>query len=188
VITPQGENDVTTDNLRIAQFLFLLLDNEEIRNVLDIVTSKVVLILGRFTPERKAVLDALRTALRRQYWVPVVLDFERPSNRNLTETISTLAHLARFVIADLADAKSIPQELQRIVPDLPSLPVQPIILVSQYEYGMFRDFRDYPWVLAPYRYGSTEELLGSLHDRVVGPASIKAAEIAERRRLFRDGA
>jgi hypothetical protein len=187
VITPQGENDVTADNVRIAQFLYLLLDNEEIRNVLDIVTSKVVLILGRFTPERKVVLDALRTELRCQHWVPVLFDFERPSSRNLTETISTLAHLARFVIADITDAKSIPQELQRIVPDLPSLPVQPIILGSQYEYGMFGDFGDYPWVLPPYRYESTEELLRCLQDRVVTPASVKAAEIAERRRRFRDG-
>jgi hypothetical protein len=184
VITPQGENDIVTDNLRIAQFLYLLLDNQEIRDVIDVVTSKVVLVLGRFTPERKEVLNRLRSELRQQNWVPVVFDFDRPSNRNLTETISTLAHMARFVIADITDAKSIPQELQRIVPDLPSLPVQPIILASQYEYGTFPDFRDYPWVLAPYRYESTSELMSSLCERVVTPAATKAAEIAERRRHF----
>ena len=184
VITPQGETDIVTDNLRIAQFLYLLLDNQEIRDVVDVVTSKVVLILGRFTPERKELLDGLRSELRRLNWVPVLFDFDRPSNRNLTETISTLAHLARFVIADITDAKSIPQELQRIVPDLPSLPVQPILLASQDEYGMFADFGDYPWVLPPYRYDSTGELLSSLCERVVTPAAAKAAEIAERRRHF----
>ena len=184
VITPEGESDVLTDNLRIAQFLYLLLDNHEIRDVLDVVTSKVVLILGRFTAERKQVLDALRSELRSQDWVPVLFDFERPTSRNLTETISTLAHLARFVIADITDAKSIPQELQRIVPDLPSLPVQPIILAGQYEYAMFGDFCDYPWVLAPYRYQSSKELLTSLKDRVVGPAVSKAEEIAQRRKQF----
>src|SRR6476619_5390099 len=106
VITPQGENDIVTDNLRIAQFLYLLLGNQEIRDVIDMVTSKVVLILGRFTPERKVVLNALRSELRQGNWIPVVFDFERPSNRNLTETISTLAHMARFVIADITEAKS----------------------------------------------------------------------------------
>ena len=184
VITPRGENDVVTDDLRVAQFLYLLLGNEQIRDVIDIVTSKVVLILGRFTPERKPILNALRSELRNQNWVPVVFDFERPLNRNLTETISTLAHMARFVIADITEAKSIPQELQRIVPDLPSLPVQPIILSSTYEHGMFSDFRDFPWVLAPYRYDSMEELMASLHQRWSVPQPAKAAEIIELRKQF----
>ena len=182
VITPTGEGAVVTDDLRIAQFLYLLLGNQEIRNVIDMVTSKVVLILGRFTSERKAVLHALQTELRQRHWVPVVCDFERPSNRNLTETVSTLAHLARFVIADITDAKSIPQELQRIVPGLPSLTIQPIILSASYEYGMFADFLDYPWVLPLYRYDSIDQLLASLVERVIHPADAKAVEIIERRR------
>jgi hypothetical protein len=45
-------------------FVYLLLDKERIRNIIDTITGKVVLILGRFTDERKAVLDALRDELR----------------------------------------------------------------------------------------------------------------------------
>jgi len=90
--------------------------------------------------------------------------------------------MSRFVIADITDAKSIPQELQAIVPNLPSLPVQPIILESEYEYAMFRDFLGYPWVLLPYRYRDRESLIATLADSVIGPAEAKAEEIAERRR------
>jgi hypothetical protein len=113
-----------------------------------------------------------------------LFDFDKPSSRTLTETVSTLAHLSRFVIADITDAKSIPQELQRIVPDLPSLPVQPLILSSEYEYSMFQDFLDYPWVLAPYRYDSPENLLASLEERVIAPAAAKAEETEERRKAI----
>jgi hypothetical protein len=184
IITRGDEPTITVDDLEVAQFIYLLLKNERIRDVLDTITSKVVLILGRFTPERKVVLDALREELRSHNFTPIVFDFDKPASRNLTETVSTLAHMARFVIADLTDAKSIPQELQRIVPDLPSLPVQPVILDSQYEYAMFKDFLDYPWVLLPYRYTDSKSLVSSLEANVIGPAVARSAEIQERRRLI----
>jgi hypothetical protein len=172
------------DNLEVAQFVYLLLNNQKIRDVINTITSKAVLILGRFTEERKAVLDALRQELRKQGFLPILFDFDGPSSRNLTETVSTLAHVARFVIADITDAKSIPQELQRIVPDLPSVPVQPVILSSQDEYGMFKDFRDYHWVLPPCRYDSLEGLLAVLEEKVIVPAIRKAEEIEERRKAL----
>jgi hypothetical protein len=104
------------------------LNNERIRDVINTITSKVVLILGRFTDEKKAVLDAIREELRHHDYLPVLFDFEKLASRDITETVSTLAHMARFVIADITDAKSIPQELMKIVPDLPSVAVQPLLL------------------------------------------------------------
>jgi pentapeptide repeat protein len=58
VITPDNEPTVTVDNIEVAQFIYLMLNNQKVRDVIDTITSKAVLILGRFTDERKAVLDA----------------------------------------------------------------------------------------------------------------------------------
>jgi uncharacterized protein YjbI with pentapeptide repeats len=178
VITPRKEPTITVDNLQIAQFIYLLLNKKEIRAVIDTITSKVVLILGRFTPERKAVLDSLRDELRKRNYLPVLFDFDKPASRNLTETVSTLAHMARFVIADITDVRSIPQELMAIVPHLPSVPVQPLLLASDKEYGMFLDFRAYPWVLEPFVYDDQEMLLASFNEKVITPAEEKVQKHA----------
>jgi Pentapeptide repeats (8 copies) len=177
VITREGEPRVTVDNLDVAQFIYLLLDNERIRNIIDTITTKVVLILGRFTPGRKRILDQLRIALRSHNYLSVVFDFEAPASRSLTDTVSTLAHISKFVIADITEAKSIPQELQRIVPNLPSVPVQPLLESSDREYGMFGDFRLYPWVLPVFTYSSEKHLLASLKKHVIDPAEKKVHEL-----------
>lgn len=169
IITPHNEPQITVDNLEIAQFLYLLLKNSKIRNVIDAVASKVVLILGRFSADRKPVLDALQEALRLRNYVPVLFDFDTPASRNVTETVRTLAHLAKFVLADITDAKSIPQELANIVPSLPSVPIQPIMLEGRQEYGMFNDFRDYPWVLQLFEYRDEAHLLTSLSTQILTP-------------------
>jgi hypothetical protein len=92
IITPPDEPEITTDNLEVAQFIYLLLDNEKIRDVIDTITSKVVLILGRFTDERKVVLDALREELRKRNYMPVVFDFDKPASKDLTGTVQTLVN------------------------------------------------------------------------------------------------
>lgn len=78
---------------------------------IDTVTSKVVLILGRFSGERKRALESIRDSLRHIGYAPVMFDFQPSHHRDLTETIQILASMAKFVVADLTDAKSIPQEL-----------------------------------------------------------------------------
>jgi uncharacterized protein YjbI with pentapeptide repeats len=116
VITEAPEPEITVDNIEVAQFIYLLLHNEGIRNIIDTVTSKAVLILGRFTDERKVVLDALREELRKRDYLPILFDFAVPATRDITETVSLLARMARFIIADLTDPTSIPKELEAIVP------------------------------------------------------------------------
>jgi uncharacterized protein YjbI with pentapeptide repeats len=178
IISDDDEPIITVDNLKVAQFIHLLLDNREIRQVIDTITSKVVLILGRFTPERKALLDAVREALRHHDYLPILFDFQGPASRGYTETVSTLARMARFVIADLTDATEVRFELGTVVSELPSVPVQPLILAHQEVPVSIRDLRrSYPWVLKPFRYKDPSHAIASLPEKVLGPAEAKVAKI-----------
>lgn len=176
-----GGPDLTVDNLEVAQFVYLLLANSRMRNIIDTITSKVVLILGRFTAERKTVLDAIREELRKYNYLPVLFDFEQPRNRDLAETVSTLAHIARFVIADLSEPRSIPQELMNTVPHLPSVPVQPLLLAEETEWGLYQHLASYPWVLPIVRYRDLPTLIAQLKDDVIDPAEAKARELVGKR-------
>jgi hypothetical protein len=176
VITPENEPEITVDNIEVAQFIYLMLNNQKVRDVIDTITSKAVLILGRFTDERKAVLDALREELRKRNYLPILFDFAVPATRDITETVSLLARMARFIIADLTDPSSIPQELQAIVPDL-AVPVQPLLEGSSRPYAMFKDYRKYDWVLPVYRYEGLETLLATLAEKVIAPAEGKVKDL-----------
>ncbi len=191
MITPPNEPIITVDNLKVAQFIYLLLNNKEVREIIDTVTAKVVLILGRFTPERKAILDALRGELRKQNYTPVVFDFDPPDSRDRTETVSTLAHLARFIIVDLTDPSSTPYEVATIIPQT-VVPVQPLLLqeplmigreaVERHEFALFEDLRRrHRWVLPTVRYQDTTTLLTSLKEQVIDPAEQKVKELAEQK-------
>jgi uncharacterized protein YjbI with pentapeptide repeats len=186
IITRWDQPQITVDNLEVAQFIYLLLNNERIRHVIDTITSKVVLILGRFSEERKPVLDALREELRQRDYLPVLFDFDVPANRDITETVSLLARMARFIVADLTDPSSLPKELEAIVPDL-AVPVQPLLEIESRPYAMFKDYWKYDWVLPIHRYEGLESLLASMVEKVIAPAEAKARALEERRRTIEAG-
>jgi uncharacterized protein YjbI with pentapeptide repeats len=188
VITPEKAPAVTVDNIEVAQFIYLMLKNEKVRDAIDTITSKAVLILGRFTDERKAVLDALREELRMRNYLPILFDFDKPRSRDTDETITLLARMARFIIADVTDAKAVLQELRGIVPDLPSVPVQSIILATQEEPGMFDHYRNMSSFLKPvHRYADQEQLLADLSDKVILPAEQKVQELRDNFEIKVDG-
>ncbi|MEO0874479.1 MAG: pentapeptide repeat-containing protein, partial [Bacteroidota bacterium] len=181
IITDQREKNpiVTVDDLEVAQFIHLMINNKKVRNVIDTITSKAVLILGRFYEERKAVLDAIRNKLQTMDYVPIIFDFEPSANRNLTETVRLLANMSKFVIADITDPSSVPQELTSIIPDLKSLPVKPILWkekdpfsnpteeVFKKPYAMFQDWVREEHVLNVFLYDDKEHMIASLQTEVV---------------------
>ena len=191
IITLPGAPTITVDDLEVAQFIYLLLNNKKLRDVIDTITSKVVLILGRFTLERKTILDALREELRKYNYLPIVFDFDKPASRDLTETVITLAHLSRFIIVDLTDPSSAPHEVatvipQCVVPVQPLLSLQPLIVdekeVERREYAMFQDLRRrYSWVLPTFRYQDTADVLASLKEKIIDPAELKVKELVQQK-------
>lgn len=81
------------------------------------------------------------------------------------------------MIADLTDAKSIPQELAVIVPTLYSVAVQPLIQENDVEYAMYEHWQRAQTVLDTYRYTDMESLIANLKEHVIDPAERKANEL-----------
>jgi len=178
IITHPGQPVITVDNIRVGQFIYLILNNAEIRNVINTLTSKSVLVLGRFAiPERKAILNSLKDKLREYNLLPIVFDFDRPTDKDFTETIKTLAGLSYFVIADVTNPKSSPLELQATIPDY-QIPFVPIIQEGENPFAMIVDLqKKYNWVLNTVSYDSQETLMKVLKPLIIDPAMKKRQEL-----------
>lgn len=175
------ESTIIVGDIETAQFVYLMLNNQKISSAIDSLTSKIVLILGRFTPERKAVLDEIREALRRQNYVPVLFDFRQPDNLNITDTVRLLAQMSLFVIADVTDPSSSPFELQNVY-EATNVPVQTIVLEPHEPFSMFWDLRtrNRDRFLSPFSYGGTPHLLENLEEKVIAPSLAAARALKQR--------
>lgn len=175
---------ITVDNVEVAQFIYLLVDNKKIRDVINTLTSKTVLILGRFTGEgRKEVLDALRDKLRKYNLLPIVFDFERPTDRDYTETVQTLAGLSLFAIVDVTNPKSTPLEMEATVKQF-KIPYVPIIDLGadKHPFTMMTDLqKNFHWVLPTFGYNSKEELLENIEQAIISRALEKYNDLRKQK-------
>jgi hypothetical protein len=182
VVTEEGKPEITVDNIEVAQFVDLLLRSEKIRDVIDTVGRKGVLLLGRFTRGRIVVLDRLRGELRKRGYLPIVFNFDKPEAKGFAETVRVLAGLAHFVIADVTNPKSAPLELQATVPDI-MVPFQPIIEEGQEPFAMLTDLwiKHRDWVFEPLHYSSLDELVAALDEEIIKPAEVRFDELVTRK-------
>jgi uncharacterized protein YjbI with pentapeptide repeats len=168
----EDKSPVRVDDIEIAQFVHLLLDHRKLRKAIDAVAERGVLILGRFSDGGLEVLEALAARLREMDYLPIIFDFDRPSDRNYTETVMTLAGLSRFVVADLSGA-SVPQELHATVPHF-KIPFVPILRAGTKSYATFVDILEYPWVIQPpVEFEDKEQLKEIAKAQIVAPAETK---------------
>jgi hypothetical protein len=181
VITPPNQPRLTTDDLEVAQFIYLLLHNDKIRRVIDTVGKKGVLLLGRFTEGRIVVLERLCEELRKRDYIPIVFNFDKPETKDFTETVRLLAGLSKFVIADITNPKSLPLELQATVPEI-MVPFQPIIEKGEKPFAMLKDLqRKHDWVFKTLRYSSLDRLIETMGDKIINPAEAKFKQLVARR-------
>jgi uncharacterized protein YjbI with pentapeptide repeats len=137
IVTGPGDPIVQVDSIELAQFIYLLLKNDKLRDIINSVAERAVLLLGRFGGGGLDVLRAMAAELRRGKYLPMIFDFKRPRDRNYTETIKTLVGLSRFVIVDLS-GPSVPQELYATIPHF-KIPFVPIVEEGRPVYAMFAD-------------------------------------------------
>ena len=180
------EYDLHLDDLGMAQFLYFILNNKNLFNVFNAVNSSVVLILGRFKKDRIGTLNKIRDKLKkkstnnRKKYIPILFDFKKPKDSDYSEVITVLAGISRFIIADLTNPSSIPQELQAIVGRF-QRPVIPIIQIpkksSRKPFGMFADYYKYGWVHNVIKY-STTGILFRHFDKLIAEAEKFRGRIA----------
>jgi hypothetical protein len=175
IVNWSDQPPIEVDEIEVAQLVHLLIRHEKLRDVLNTIMKRGVLILGPFKHGGVERLHEIGSVLRSLRYRPIVFDFERPECRSLRETVKTLFGLSRFVIADLS-GPSVPAELEATVSDF-RVPVVPIMQKGKHPYGTFRDLLENDWVLGPIiEFGDTAELIGLLPSRVIEPAERRAKD------------
>lgn len=173
IATARGE-PVVVDFLEAAQFVPLL-SSERLGHALDCIAPKVVLILGRFSRDRKPVLDALRAALTARGWVALVFDF--PAPKGITQTFKVLASLVGWVIADVTEATEVRREITHFAEQHRAVPIRPILQGRRAEWFGLDELRDEGAnVAATFRYRDTPHLLASLDEALVKPTQDALAQ------------
>lgn len=170
---------VHVHNLETSHF-HSIVGNVGYSHLIDEMCEKCVLLLGRFTGENSETVRRLKDALHAEELLPIVFDFEGPKSRNLTETVCILAHMSKFVVADITDQKSVGHELQSIIPRL-AVPVVPIIRGDAPVFALFYDYATADSVLDLVRFASLDALSLMIKDRIVEPARSRCKQIEEKR-------
>jgi len=169
------------NDIRLAQFHDIVDEAGSVGKLLAATTRRVVLILGRFLPRQKRVLEALAEALRARGKIAVIFDFPSPDNREISDTVRFIAGMAQFIVVDMTKASSVPLELQATIPEL-MIPVVPIVQSGHPIFSMFADLqRRYFWIQRPVSYESVKQLVAHVDEAIIIPAQEAEREIKERR-------
>jgi uncharacterized protein YjbI with pentapeptide repeats len=115
VIYKHNQHTLKTDNIELAQFIYMLLNNAKNKSIIDTMKTKIVLLLGSFDQESMVVIEAIKSEIRNRGFLPLLFSFEGPESQELMETVRTMALLSHFVIIDLSIPAGQLHELARMV-------------------------------------------------------------------------
>jgi uncharacterized protein YjbI with pentapeptide repeats len=167
----QGKVPLMVDDIELAQFVYYLTNHKKMRDALNILNDKGVLLLGRFKDGGLERLYSIRERLRSKGYMSMIFDFARPDNLSLTETVVTMAGLSKFIVADLSGS-SVPAELQSVLSQIK----KPILAFGN-PYAVFPDVADQTNVLAIE--GDDSKLLDRLEDKLPDLERLHAERIVE---------
>ncbi len=122
-IIKEGRIPMMVDDIELAQFIYYLTNHKRLRDTINVMNSRSVLLLGRFKDGGLDRLYQIREWLLSQNYLPMIFDFERPGSMDLVEVIVTMGGLSKFIIADLS-GPFVNTELTEIS----SLYLKPVIL------------------------------------------------------------
>lgn len=132
----RGEVPLMVPNIELAQFVHYLSNHKKVRDTLNVLNDRGVLLLGRFKDGGLERLYAMREWFQERGYMAMIFDFERPHNLSLTETVVTMAGLSKFIVVDLSGA-SVPAELQAILTQVK----KPVLAFGSF-YALFPDLAD----------------------------------------------
>jgi len=170
ISAPDEDYFITVDNFQVAQFLQLLLYNQDLACLARVSIEKLVLVPGYFPIGMENGLEAITRTLRQENYLPVVFQCSLPLPPTWERHLSLLASLARFLIVDVTFSKSVPQQIEHVIAHFPSLPIQPVLHVGWKKEDVLDPLKHSPSILQTYRYSSPEELAAHMKERVIEPA------------------
>lgn len=161
-IIAEGRIPMMVDDIELAQFIYYLTNHKKLRETINVMNSRSVLLLGRFKDGGLDRLYKIREWLLSRNYLPMIFDFERPDSMDLVEVITTMGGLSKFIIADFS-GPFVNTELLNIS----SIYLKPIILFHSDQTDLpASSWRDNAYLhIFPYP-GNEEELLPMLAGKV----------------------
>lgn len=155
---------VTFDELEALPFVDAILRNAALDGVVDKIDSKVVLILGRFTGDRRDLLASFREELRQRGYMPIVIDFGVIPPDDVDATVLRLSRLARYVIADISESIVLPYQTKNFTVNQRPVPLAMFVAEGTQlcDDVLFEGLKRFPSVLGRQDYSDHEEACSKL--------------------------
>jgi|GEM_PF-1482060 len=155
---------ITLDDLKAVPFIESVLRNAVLDDVIGTINSRVALLLGRFTSNRRNLLGSFRQDLKRRGYMPIAIDFSLIPIGDVDPMVWRLARLARFAIAEITESSELPLHLKHFVKNERPVPLAYFLEEGTHLYDdtMFEHFKRFPSILDPQYYSDDQDACGKL--------------------------